>query len=94
MPTSELKGPFGVAAQAKSHGTAKKVLRRTAVLEAVAGISAQLTAAAEAMQAEAHAEEEKRLAGKAFCSTAWCRHVARIDELIDELHRLRAEAKR
>ena len=94
MPTSELKGPFGVAALAKSHGTAKKVLRRTAILEAVDGISAQLTAAAEAMQAEAHAEEQKRLAGKAFNTTAWCRHVARIDELVDALRRLKAEVKR
>ena len=92
MAIAELRGPMGAAALAKSHGTAKKVLRRTAVLEAVAGISAQLTAAAEAMQAEAHAEEEKRLAGKAFCSTAWCRHVARIDELLDKLHALKAEA--
>lgn len=94
MAIVELRGPFGVAALAKSHGTAKKVLRRTAILEAVDSISAQLAAASEAMRTDAYVEEKKRLEGKAFTPTAWCRHVAWIDELIDDLHRLRAEVKR
>ena len=92
MPTSELKGPFGIAALAKSRGIAKQVLRRTAILEEVDGLSKSITNVADRMRTDAYVEEKKRLAGETFCSTSWCRHVARIDELLDKLHALKAEA--
>lgn len=92
MPTSELKGPFGSAALAKSRGIAKQVLRRTAILDEVDGIAGALSSIADRMRTDAYVEEKKRLAGETFCSTSWCRHVARIDELLDKLHALKAEA--
>ena len=51
-----------------------------------------IASVADRMRTDAHVEEKKRLAGKTFCSTSWCRHVARIDELLDKLHALKAEA--
>ena len=87
-----IKGPIGGAALRASAKKAKEIKRRTATLEAIDGIAASLSSVADRMRTDAYVEEKKRLAGETFCSTSWCRHVARIDELIDELHRLRAEA--
>ena len=87
-----IKGPIGGAALRASAKKAKEIKRRTATLEEIDGIAASLSSVADRMRTDAHVEEKKRLAGKAFCSTSWCRHVARIDELIDKLHALKAEA--
>lgn len=92
MPSTELRGPFGIAAMAKSRGIAKQVLRRTAILDEVDGIAGALSSIAARMRTDAFVEEEKRRKGKAFCPTTWCRHVARLDELLDKLHALKAEA--
>ena len=77
---------------ARQRKKAKEIERRTATLEAVDGIAGALSTIAARMRTDAFVEEKKRLEGKSFCSTAWCRHVARIDELIDKLHALKAEA--
>lgn len=87
-----IKGPIGGAALRASAKMAKEIKRRTATLEEIDGIAASLSSVADRMRTDAYVEEKKRLAGKAFCSTSWCRHVARIDELLDKLHALKAEA--
>lgn len=87
-----IKGPIGGAALRASEKKAKEIEQRTATLEAVDGIAGALSTIAARMRTDAFVEEKKRLEGKSFCSTAWCRHVARIDELIDKLHALKAEA--
>ena len=87
-----IKGPIGGAALRASEKKAKEIEQRTATLEAVDGIAGALSTIADRMRTDAHVEEKKRLAGEAFCSTSWCRHVARIDELLDKLHALKAEA--
>lgn len=86
-----IKGPIGGAALRASAKKAKEIKQRTATLEAVDGIAGALSTIADRMRTDAFVEEKKRLEGKSFCSTAWCRHVARIDELIDKLHALKAE---
>lgn len=87
-----IKGPIGGAALRASEKKAREIERRTATLEAVDGIAGALSTIAARMRTDAFVEEKKRLAGKPFCSTAWCRHVARLDELLDQLHALKAEA--
>lgn len=87
-----IKGPIGGAALRASAKKAKEIKRRTATLEAIDGIAGALSTIAARMRTDAYVEEKKRLAGKAFNTTAWCRHVARIDELLDKLHALKAEA--
>ena len=87
-----IKGPIGGAALRASAKMAKEIKRRTATLEEIDGIAASLSSVADRMRTDAYVEEKKRLAGKTFCSTAWCRHVARLDDLLDKLHALKAEA--
>ena len=87
-----IKGPLGGAALRASEKKAKEIERRVATLEAVDGIAGALSSVADRMRTDAFVEEQKRLGGKAFSPTSWCRHVARLDELIDKLHALKAEA--
>lgn len=87
-----IKGPIGGAALRASAKKAKEIKRRTATLEEIDGIAASLSSVADRMRTDAHVEEEKRRKGKAFCPTSWCRHVARLDDLLDKLHALKAEA--